>query len=190
MARPGRPTSPPSEEQLTIAPLPWARLTQLVFHAAPDAAEIDRDGAIEFVAAGVGGLHGRSLHAGIVERRIQPTEGGHRLVEHGLDLRFIGHVAAKRHRFVTCGEQLLCSRPCRSLIDICHDHGRARGSESLRGHEPDALSGAGHERYLTFEGQVRWCRVAHMAFHSIRPGGWLKRARLTPGRMRAVAVTD
>src|SRR5438105_6665388 len=49
-----------------------AHLTQLVFHAAPDAAEIGRDGAIEFVAAGVGGLHGRSLHAGIVERRIQP----------------------------------------------------------------------------------------------------------------------
>ena len=139
-----------------------AHLTQLVFHAAPDAAEIDRDGAIEFVAAGVGGLHGRSLHAGIVERRIQPTEGGHRLVEHGLDLRFIGHVAANRHRFVTCGEQLLCSRPCRSFIDICHNHCRARGSESLRGREPNALTGAGHERHLTFVGQVRWCRVAHI----------------------------
>src|SRR2546430_11695172 len=57
-------------------------LAQLVLHAVPDAAEIDRVNAIKFFAAGISGFNGRRLHASVVVRRIQATEGGDRLLDH------------------------------------------------------------------------------------------------------------
>src|SRR6195256_586823 len=53
-----------------------AHLAQLVLHAIPDAAKIDSVHAIKFLAARVGRFRDRRLDAGIVERRIEPPEGG------------------------------------------------------------------------------------------------------------------
>jgi hypothetical protein len=41
------------------------------------------------------------LHAGIVVRRIQATEGGHSLSHHGFHLRIVGYIAANRQSLVS-----------------------------------------------------------------------------------------
>src|SRR5439155_23106135 len=78
-----------------------AHLAQLILHAIPHAAEIDGVYAIEFCAAGISGLHSRGLHAGIVVRRIQATEGGHGLFNHFFDFCLVCDVAADGNRLVT-----------------------------------------------------------------------------------------
>src|SRR5215216_2837255 len=71
-----------------------AHLAQLVLHAVPHAAEIDRDHAIEFFAAGVSSFNGWRLHASVVERRIQATEGGYGLRDYGCYLRLDSDITA------------------------------------------------------------------------------------------------
>src|SRR6266478_6944539 len=85
------------------APL-LAHLAQLVFHAVPNAAEIDRVDAVEFFATRIGGLGYRTLHTSIIERGINPSEGGDGLLDHGCHLFLIGYVAANGERPVAPGE--------------------------------------------------------------------------------------
>src|SRR2546421_7575160 len=93
-------------------------LAQLVLHAVPDAAEIDRVHAIEFFAAGISGFNGRRLHASVVVRRIQATEGGYRLLDHCCHLTIIAHVAAKSESLTTGGFELRCLDTHRFLLDV------------------------------------------------------------------------
>jgi hypothetical protein len=77
------PTRPPIDEQLTMASLPCSRIwAQLVPHAVPHPAKVNRVYASEFFAAGISGFHGRRLHTGVVVCRIQSTEGGDSLLDH------------------------------------------------------------------------------------------------------------
>src|SRR2546421_10680674 len=81
-----------------------AHLAQLVLHAVPDAAEIDRVHAIEFFAAGISSFNGRRLHASVVVRRIQATEGGYRLLDHGCYVSLVSDIAADSKRFMVGGD--------------------------------------------------------------------------------------
>src|SRR5689334_6439607 len=81
-----------------------AHLAQLVLHAVPDAAEIDRIHAIKFFAAGISGFHSRRLHARIVEGRIQPAKGGNGLLDHGCHLRLVSHIASDRESLMASGD--------------------------------------------------------------------------------------
>src|SRR6266567_3115764 len=87
-----------------------AHLEQLVLHAAPDAAEIDHIHAVELFTAGISGFCERTLHASIVECRIQPSEGGDSLFDHRCHLTLVGNVAAdgecpmaRGNKFLGCG---------------------------------------------------------------------------------------
>src|SRR5439155_22313009 len=82
-------------------------LVQLVLHAAPDAAQVDGDHAIPFVAADLGGLHASLHDAGVVECSIEPSERGHGSVDHGRHLSVIGDVAANGERLATAAGELL-----------------------------------------------------------------------------------
>src|SRR5437868_13911871 len=69
-------------------------LAQLVFHAVPDAAQIDPVHALEFFAADISHFHGRRLYAGVVERGIEATKGGYRLRDHRCYFSFASDIAA------------------------------------------------------------------------------------------------
>jgi hypothetical protein len=96
-----------------------SHLAQLILHAVPDAAEIDRVHAIEFFATGIGGFHGRRLHAGVVVRRVQATEAGYSLLDHGSHLSLVSDITADGNRLVTGGDQFCYCRANRTLVDVC-----------------------------------------------------------------------
>src|SRR5437870_13032158 len=70
-----------------------AHLAQLVFHAVPDAAQIDPVHALEFFAADLSHFHGRRLYARVIEGRIQATKGGDRLLDHRCYFGFVSDIA-------------------------------------------------------------------------------------------------
>jgi hypothetical protein len=84
-----------------------AHLAQLVLHAVPHATEIDRSYAIEFFATGIRGFDGRTLNAGIVERRVQPPEGGDGPLHHCRHLCFFGDIASDADRVAAGGNAIL-----------------------------------------------------------------------------------
>ena len=96
-----------------------AHLAQLVLHAAPHAAEIDRIHAIEFFAARIRSFHCRRLHAGVVERRVQPSEGGDGLFGHFRLFSFVSDIAMDGYRPATGRHQFLCCKANRIPLNIC-----------------------------------------------------------------------
>jgi hypothetical protein len=80
-----------------------AHLAQLVFHAVPDAAQIDRVHALEFFAADISHFHGRGYHAGVIERGIEATKGGYRLLDHCGYLSLVRDIAADGNRLMAGG---------------------------------------------------------------------------------------
>jgi hypothetical protein len=137
-----------------------------VFHAGPDAAQIDGVDAVEHVGGLVGGVGHRRLDAGVVVGQIEAAErldcGGHR----GCDLLLVGHVAAHgEHPVPGCGECPLSCRQCVG-VDVGQCHRRAGLGEGPRRGQAHARAGAGDERDLP--GEVvrrvhnfpfRWLRV-------------------------------
>src|SRR6266478_5693893 len=96
-----------------------AHLAQLVLHAVPDAAQIDRVNALELFAADISHFQSRRLYAGVIERRIETPEGGYCLRNHRCYFSLVGDIATDANRLVTCGDQLFCGRANRTLIDVC-----------------------------------------------------------------------
>ncbi len=132
-------------------------VAQLVLHAVPDAAQIDRVHAIEFFAACISGFRDRAIYARVVERRIQAAEGRHGQIDHCLDLRLIGHVALHGNGFVTCCDELRGSQPGRRFVHVDQDDSRASLRECLRSGPAHARAGAGDKRDLAFERVVHLC---------------------------------
>ena len=122
-----------------------AHPAQLVLHAVPDAAEIDRIHAIKFFAAGIRGFHGGRLHAGVVVRRIQATEGGYGLLDHGSHLSLVGDIATYANRLMAGGSQFLCCRASRVLMDVRQRDGSPRLREGFGCHQTDAGGGTGNK---------------------------------------------
>jgi hypothetical protein len=71
------------------------------------------------------------LHAGIIERRVQPAEGGDGLLDHRRHLSLISNIATDANRLVTGGDQIIRGGAKRSLIDIRERDSSARHSEGL-----------------------------------------------------------
>ena len=66
-----------------------AHLSQLVLHAGPDAAEVDRVDAIEELGRLVGRVGRRGLNAGVVESQVQTAELTNGTFDHRGDLSFL-----------------------------------------------------------------------------------------------------
>src|SRR6266568_7014982 len=93
-----------------------AHLAELVFHAVPDAAQIDPVYAIEFFAADISHFHGRRLYAGVIERGIETPEGGYCLRDHRCHFSLVGDIATDANRLVTSGYEFFCDGANRILI--------------------------------------------------------------------------
>src|SRR5881227_1839628 len=119
IARPGRPIRPPMEEQLTMAPLPCSRIWRssyfMQFQTPRRLIAFTRS----ISAAGISGFNGRRLHASVIVRRIQATEGGYRLLDHCCHFGLVSDIAADGNRFIAGGDQFFCCRANRILVDVC-----------------------------------------------------------------------
>jgi hypothetical protein len=80
------PTSPPSEEQFTIA-------------------QVHGDDAIEIFGERVGDLGGRHLDARVVVSRVESTEGCDGFFDQRIHLRLVGNVAAHGEHAMSGGRQ-------------------------------------------------------------------------------------
>jgi hypothetical protein len=125
-----------------------------MLHARPHTAQVDRVHAIECLGSFIGHVARGSLHAGIVERRIQPPEGGDGLLDHGRYLSLISNIATDANRFVTGGEQVARGGANSSLSDIRERDGSACFCESFGGCQADARSGTRHEDDSALKKQV------------------------------------
>jgi len=74
-----------------------------VFHARPDAAEVDRVHPVEVVGRLVGGVAWRDHDSGVVERRVEPAETRDGALDEGGHLVFVGHVADDTQHVMACG---------------------------------------------------------------------------------------
>jgi len=129
----------------------FAHLAQLVLHAVPNSAEIDRNHSIEIFATCISGFRDRTLHAGVIERRIEPAKGGHGLLHHRLHLRLISHIAARGNGLVTGGDQLLgCLLNC-SFVHVRQHHRGALRSKRLRRGQSHARASASDKCDLVFK---------------------------------------
>jgi hypothetical protein len=120
-----------------------AHLAQLVLHAGPDAAQVDRVYAVEGLGRFVGGVGRRGLDAGVVERVVESAEGRHCAFDKRGHLLLVGHVADDAERLLARRGQLRRRAPEGLLVAVGeHDGGPGLG-ERLRSGEPHAGAGPG-----------------------------------------------
>src|SRR6266550_2596359 len=103
-----------------------AHLAELVFHAVPDAAQIDPVHALELFATDVSHFHGRRLYASVIERRIEATKGGYSLLDHCCYFSLVSDIAPDGNRLVTGGDEFFCCGANRFLVDVCQRHCSSR----------------------------------------------------------------
>ena len=129
-------------------------LAQFVFHAAPNAPKIDRIHAVKLFAARIGSFHCGALHAGIVERSIQLSEGGDGLLNHRCHLTVVRYVAADGECLVARCDQVIGCSTHRFLMLARQRHRRARLGEGFRGRQTYARPGAGNECDFVLKRQI------------------------------------
>lgn len=137
-----------------------------MFHARPDAAQVDRIDAVEDVGRLVGGVARRDLDAGVVERHVQPAEGVDRALDEGGDLVLVGHIAGHAERLITGGGQLVGRGTKRFLVHVGEHDGRAGFGEGLDRGEAHPGAGARDDGDLAVEvvGRVRvFSLIGHQA---------------------------
>jgi hypothetical protein len=128
-----------------------AHLAQLVLHARPDAAQVDRGDAIEVLGRLVGRIGQTEHDAGVVEGHVEPTEGVHDAVDEAGDLVLVGHVAGDAERLMAGGGQLVGGSRERVLVDVGERDGGAGRGEGPRGVEPHTGTRAGDQCDLAVE---------------------------------------
>jgi hypothetical protein len=138
-----------------MAPLPWARIClSSCFMQVQTPRRL-----IAFtrsnISAGSSAASMGGLDASVVERHVQPTEGGHRLVDHRVDLVLLGDVADHTERLVAGGGQVLGSGAKGGFVDVGQDDGGAGFSEGLRGGQAHSGAAPGDQGDLTGE-VVAW----------------------------------
>jgi hypothetical protein len=82
---------------------------------------------------------------------IQPAEISDRLLDHGIDLRVVGDIAADGDGLMALGAQFLGRGAHRILVPVGQRDGRPRLRESLRCGEAKSRRCTGHQRYLFLE---------------------------------------
>src|SRR3954470_3602425 len=107
------PMRPPIEELFTIATSLFTHLEQLVLHAEPDTAEIDRIHSVELLTSGIGSFNPETLHAGVVKGNVQMPKCRNYLLDHRLHLSFIGHIATNSNHLMPSSDQAFGGRPHR-----------------------------------------------------------------------------
>ena len=123
---PGSPTRPPREEQLTIAPLPWARIwpSSCFMHAHTPRRLIALTRSKTSAgssAASLGGTWMPALLNAMSSRPKVSTVGLH----HGGDAVLVGDVAPNAEDPVAGGGQVVGGRAQRGLVDVGEDDCRA-----------------------------------------------------------------
>ena len=139
-------------------------MPQLVLHTGPYAAQVHRIDPVEDLRGLVGGVAGRGLNAGVVERHVQPAEGRNGLVDHRSNLLLIGHVAGDAQHLVPAGPQVLDGISKGVLVDVSEPDSGASFGERLRGGQPHARTRAGDQRDLPIEVIRRIHRILHSMF--------------------------
>jgi hypothetical protein len=128
-----------------------AHVAQFVFHAGPNAAQVDGVDPIEALGRLVRCIARRRLDAGIVVGHVEPAEGGDRPLDHRGDLVLVRHVASHGQELAT-GVFKASGGCIQSRTGNIGQHDGSTGIEKrLRGREADAGAGAGDERNLAFE---------------------------------------
>jgi hypothetical protein len=122
-----------------------AHLAQLILHAVPHAAQIDPVYAVEFLAGHISQFHSSRLYAGVVEGRIEATEGGYSLRNHRCYLSFVRDIATDANRLVTAGNEFFCCGANRILVNVGKSHRSSGFREGFRCHQPHARGGASNE---------------------------------------------
>src|SRR3954447_2572802 len=128
-----------------------AHLAQLVLHARPHAAQVDRGDAVEAAGRLVGGVAEREHDARVVVGHVEPAELSDGPVHQRGDLRLVGDVAGDAERAVAGGGQLVGRGAQCVLVDVGEHDGRAGRGERAGGVESHAGCGAGDERDLAGE---------------------------------------
>jgi hypothetical protein len=75
-----------------------------VLHAGPHTALVDSGNALEVVERLLGGIGGRDLDAGIVERHVETPEPAYRQIDRSRRLRLIGDIAGDVDRNATLAD--------------------------------------------------------------------------------------
>src|SRR5438094_40484 len=109
-----------------------AHLAELVFHAVPDAAQIDPVHALELFAADISHFQGRRLYAGVIERRIESTKGRYSLLDHCCYLSLVSDIATDADCLVTGGDEFFRCGANRFLVNVCQRHRGSRLREGSR----------------------------------------------------------
>jgi hypothetical protein len=94
------------------------------------------------------------LHAGVVVRGIQATEGGHGVRDHRCHFSLVGDVAADGNRLIAGGDQFFCCRANRILIDIRQNHGSSDVREGSGRGQTHARGSSSNQPDLILEGPV------------------------------------
>jgi hypothetical protein len=128
-----------------------AHLAQLMFHAGPHAAEVDRIDAVEGFGRFLGGVGGWGLDTGIVERHVQPPERGDRAVDHSGDLVFGGDVTEHTESLAARAGQLVGGGAEGVFVDVGQDHGGSRLGEGLSGGQAHSGTAAADQGDLAGE---------------------------------------
>lgn len=116
------------------------------------AAEIDRIHTVELFAAGISGFCDRTLNASIVERRIEPAEGGDGLFNHRRHLQLVHDVATDGECFVARSDHVLDCAAHRFLMIARQRHRRTCFGEGFRGRQPYTRAGTSDECDFVFKG--------------------------------------
>src|SRR5579883_10469 len=129
-------------------------LTKLELHAAPYAAQVDRNHPVEILPSGLGSFHRDILDAGIVVGGIKPAEGSDRAFDHRFHLSVIGYVATDREGVMSPGSQILDGGTYRLFVRVGQRHGSARLREGLRRRKAQPGSSSSDESNLVFKRYV------------------------------------
>jgi len=122
-------------------------LRELVLHARPHTAEVDRVHAVEDLGRFVGGVTRRNLDAGVVERHVQPAVGVDRGADGCGDAVLVGDVTFDAEDLVAVGGELACDGHEGVMVDVGEHDGGASVSECLDCSQAHTGAGAGDERH-------------------------------------------
>jgi hypothetical protein len=151
-ARPGQPDE--SAEGRAVddgATAVVAHLMQLMLHAGPYAAKVDRVHPVEDFRRLISGVARWGLDAGVVERHVQPAEGVNRCLQHRRNAGLVGHVTSDGQHLVSCLREVVRGGAESFLVDIGEDDSCARLGEGMHRGEAHARAPTRDERDLAGE---------------------------------------
>ena len=128
-----------------------AHLGELVLHAGPHPAEVDRSDPVERLRRLVGRVTDRQLDAGIVEGHVKSAERVDGGGDEGGDLILVRDVAGHSDHLMAGVGQLLGDALERRLVDVGQHHGGAGFGERAGGGQAHAGAGAGDQGDLAGE---------------------------------------